>query len=53
MNFYNYRDALNHAKRQPLPHFHHVVRDRHWSVKDWDWRPCFTVVFRPGQRRGG
>jgi hypothetical protein len=53
MNFYNYRDALAHANAQPWPQYHHVVRDRHWSVRDDCWKPCFTVQFRPGTKKRG
>jgi len=47
MIFYSYKDAVDWKKRQPFPNKHFVVKDRHWSVNDDNWRKCWTVVYRP------
>jgi hypothetical protein len=47
MIFYKRSEAVRWKRMQPFPNKHFVVKDRHWSMKDNNWRKCYTVVYRP------
>jgi hypothetical protein len=48
MIFYSRTEAYSYWKGQSdsLRNRTKVVKDRHWSIEDDDWRECWTIVMR-------